>query len=102
MALPTALAIKCLVCSVILRLIVSAGPEFTLTLLGVSIVIFKGIHLISIMGNMGTFNKPIRQIVLDAELIYHIGYLILCILGLFMHPFFFSVLVLTDRMHLSN
>ena len=45
------------------------------------------------MGNMGTFNKPLRQILLDAELIYHVGYLILCIMGLFLHPFFFSVLV---------
>jgi len=53
----------------------------------------QGIHLVSIMGNMGTFNKPIKQILLNAELIYHVGYLILCILGLFMHPFFFSVLV---------
>lgn len=45
------------------------------------------------MGNMGTFNKPIQQIVFDTELAYHVGYLILCIMGLFMHPFFFSVLV---------
>ena len=76
-----------------MRSILTLGPEFTLMLLGLSIVIFKGIHLISIMGNMGTFNKPLRQILFDAEVIYHVGYLILCILGLFMHPFFFSLLV---------
>ena len=35
---PNAGAIKCLVLSFILRLIVTAGPEFTLTLLGISIV----------------------------------------------------------------
>ncbi len=86
-------AVQLLVLFSIFRLIVSIGPEFTLTTLGVSIVVFKGIHLVSIMGNMGTFNKPIRQIFLDAELMYHVGYLILCVLGLFMHPFFFSVLV---------
>ena len=33
------------------------------------------------------------QIVLDTELAYHVVYLILCISGLFVHPFFFSVLL---------
>ncbi len=56
-------------------------------------MIFKGIHLISIMGNNGTFNKAVRQIVFDADFGYHCGYLILCISGLFVHPFFFSVLL---------
>ena len=56
-------------------------------------VIFKGIHLISIMGNMGTFNKPLGQILTDAELAYHVLYLILCLSGLCIHPFFFSVLL---------
>ena len=55
-------------------------------------MIFKGIHLVSIMGNMGTFNKPLALMV-DRELVYHVGYLVLCILGLFIHPFFFSLLV---------
>ncbi len=91
-------AIQLLVLFSISRLIVSVGPEFTLTTLGMAIVVFKGIHLVSIMGNMGTFNKPIKQILLDAELVYHVGYLILCVLGLFMHPFFFSVLV-RARLH---
>ena len=59
-------------------------------------MLFKGIHLMSIMGNMGIFNKPkpIQFIVLNVELAYHVGYLILCIMGLCMHPFFFSVLVI--------
>lgn len=116
----SSIAVKCLVIFSILRLIVSIGPEFTVTILGVSIVsqfstnilidalymvpqylqvIFKGIHLISIMGNSGTFNKPVKQIILDTELIYHVGYLILCILGVFMHPFFFSVLVTIAPKH---
>ena len=45
------------------------------------------------MGNMGTFNKKIQQVAFDAELLYHVGYLILCISGWFLHPFFFSVLL---------
>eukprot|EP00095_Tigriopus_kingsejongensis_P011560 maker-scaffold768_size100864-snap-gene-0.9 protein:Tk11560 transcript:maker-scaffold768_size100864-snap-gene-0.9-mRNA-1 annotation:"inositol -trisphosphate receptor" len=90
---PSSVAIKSLVISSILRLIMSAGPEITVIFLGIALVIFKGIHLVSIMGNMGIFNMPISQIIFNAELAYHVGYLILCILGLFMHPFFFSVLL---------
>ena len=45
------------------------------------------------MGNMGTFNKPVGQILTDAELGYHVIYLILCLSGLCIHPFFFSVLL---------
>ena len=86
-------AIKSLAVSSILRLIVTAGPELALMLLGFAIVVFKGIHLISIMGNRGIFNKQPRQIVGDTDLVLHVGYLILCIMGLFMHPFFFSVLL---------
>ncbi|CAB4057999.1 ITPR1 [Lepeophtheirus salmonis] len=90
---PSSIAIKCLIMASILRMIVSLGPEFAVSFLGVSIVFFKGIHLVSIMGNMGTFNKPIKQILFNAELAYNIGYLILCITGLFIHPFFFSILL---------
>ena len=86
-------AIKSLAVSSILRLIVTAGPELALMLLGFAIVVFKGIHLISIMGNRGIFNKQIKQILADTDLVLHVGYLILCIMGLFMHPFFFSVLL---------
>ena len=53
-------------------------------------VVFKAIHLISIMGNDGTFNKPLTQILLDWELGYNVLYLLLCISGLCVHPFFFS------------
>lgn len=58
--------------------------------------------MISIMGNMGLFNMPVSQIIFNAELAYHVGYLILCILGLFMHPFFFSVLVRKRPVFISN
>lgn len=53
----------------------------------------KGIHLISIMGNQGTFTKQVSQIMTDAEILYHLSYVMFCILGLCMHPFFYSVLV---------
>jgi inositol 1,4,5-triphosphate receptor type 1 len=56
-------------------------------------VFLKGIHLISIMGNQGTFTKNFKQMVTDAELLYHFAYVVFCVLGLCMHPFFYSVLV---------
>lgn len=91
--LPTKMAIQALGTSFILRMIVSLGPEFTLTVLALALVVFKAIHLISIMGNDGTFNKPLTQILLDWELSYNVLYLLLCISGLCVHPFFFSVLL---------
>jgi hypothetical protein len=53
--------------------------------------------MISIMGNQGTFTKNFKQILTDAELLYHTTYVAFCILGLCMHPFFYSVLVSTHR-----
>ena len=53
----------------------------------------KGIHLLSIMGNSGTFSRSLRQICTDTEVLYHVVYLMFCMLGLTTHPFFFSILV---------
>ena len=48
--IPTPVAIKTLVLSVILRLIVSLGPEFTLTMLGFAIVsIMLGFSIVKIV-----------------------------------------------------
>lgn len=91
--LPRESGIRTLVASTILRMIFSAGPEPTLWLLGTLTVLLKGIHLISIMGNQGTFSKSVKQIVEDAEILYHLSYVSFCILGLCMHPFFYSVLL---------
>lgn len=93
--LPRETGIRTLVASTILRLIYSLGPEPTLWLLGTVTIILKGIHLVSIMGNHGTLTKTYQQILTDAELVYHLTYLVFCMLGLVMHPFFYSVLVST-------
>lgn len=85
--------IRTLVASTILRLIFSLGPEPTLIILGSLTVLLKCIHLVSIMGNHGTLTKTYRQIITDAELLYHLGYLIFCGLGIIVNPFFYSVLV---------
>ena len=52
-----------------------------------------GACLFSIMGNMGTFNKSLSQILAEYELMYDILLLILAIIGLTMHPFFYSALL---------
>lgn len=91
--LPRETGIKTLVASTILRLIYSLGPEPTLWLLGAVTILLKCIHLVSIMGNHGTLTKTSQQILTDAELVYHLAYLVFCMLGLVMHPFFYSVLV---------
>ena len=53
----------------------------------------KAIHLVSLMGNKGTFAKSLEQKVTDTELLYNILYLMFCVLGLAVHPFCYSVLV---------
>ncbi|XP_043605368.1 inositol 1,4,5-trisphosphate receptor isoform X2 [Bombus pyrosoma] len=91
--LPRESGIRTLVASTILRLIFSIGPEPTLWLLGFLTVVLKVVHLISIIGNQGTLTKSLEQIVTNVELLYHISYLIFCVLGICMHPFFYSVLL---------
>ncbi|EFX67381.1 hypothetical protein DAPPUDRAFT_261771 [Daphnia pulex] len=91
--LPKPSGIRTLVMTVILRLICSAGPQPTLMLLGTATVVLKGVHLLSIMGNAGTFQRSVRQICTDTEIVYHVVHLIFCFLGLGPHPFFFSVLL---------
>nr|ASO75059.1 inositol 1,4,5-trisphosphate receptor (IP3R) [Bemisia tabaci] len=93
-AIPKRAAIRLFSVMTIVRSIFSSGPEPTLLLLGGTTVLMKGVHLISIMGNQGTFTKKINQILCDVEIIYHLFYVIFCVLGLCMHPFFYSVLLL--------
>ncbi|XP_043506455.1 inositol 1,4,5-trisphosphate receptor isoform X5 [Frieseomelitta varia] len=91
--LPRESGIRTLVASTILRLIFSIGPEPTLWLLGFLTVVLKVVHLISIIGNQGTLTKSLEQIVTNVEILYHMSYLIFCVLGICMHPFFYSVLL---------
>ncbi|XP_053593161.1 inositol 1,4,5-trisphosphate receptor isoform X1 [Microplitis demolitor] len=91
--LPRESGIRTLVASTILRLIFSIGPEPTLWLLGFLTIVLKIVHMISIIGNQGTLTKSPEQIITDVELWYHTSYLFFCLLGIFMHPFFYSVLL---------
>lgn len=93
LALPKPATVRALVLSIIACLICSVGPQPTLVLLGTLTVCLKCIHLVSIMGNSGMFGRSVRQAVADTELLYHVVYLVFCLLGLVTHPFFFSVLL---------
>ncbi|KAL0272305.1 UNVERIFIED_CONTAM: hypothetical protein PYX00_005334 [Menopon gallinae] len=90
---PRESGIRTLVASTMLRMIFSIGPEPTLWFLAVLNILLKCIHLLSIMGNQGTLTKSFDQIVTNFELLYHLVYLLFCILGLCCHPFFYSVLL---------
>lgn len=79
--------------SIILRMIFSIGPSPTIWLLGFITVILKGVHIVSLMGNSGTLEKHVLKIVTDVQLIYHCGYMMFCMAGMLVHPFFYSVLV---------
>ena len=53
----------------------------------------KMVYIMSLMGNNGTFNKPMRTKLQDKETMYHIFYLVICLSGMCIHPFFYSLLV---------
>ncbi|XP_063071355.1 inositol 1,4,5-trisphosphate receptor type 1 isoform X1 [Engraulis encrasicolus] len=91
--LPQPHGIRALIASTILRLIFSVGLEPTLFLLGAFNVGNKVIFLISFAGNRGTFTRGYKAMILDVEFLYHLLYLIICSLGVFVHVFFYSLLL---------
>lgn len=90
---PRPAGIRTFVASIILRMIFSVGPSPTIWLLGFLTVILKGVHIVSLMGNHGTLEKRLLKIITDFQLIYHFGYLVFCMAGMLVHPFFYSVLL---------
>uniref|UniRef100_A0AAV2M6F2 Inositol 1,4,5-trisphosphate receptor n=1 Tax=Knipowitschia caucasica TaxID=637954 RepID=A0AAV2M6F2_KNICA len=91
--LPQPHGIRALIASTILRLIFSVGLEPTLLLLGGFNLLNKVIFLMSFVGNRGTFTRGYRAMILDVEFLYHLLYLIICTLGVFVHVFFYSLLL---------
>lgn len=53
----------------------------------------------SFVGNRGTFTRGYKAMITDVEFLYHLLYLIICSLGVFVHVFFYSLLV---RKHTQN
>ncbi|XP_029457322.1 inositol 1,4,5-trisphosphate receptor type 1 isoform X1 [Rhinatrema bivittatum] len=92
-ALPKPHGIRALIASTILRLIFSVGLQPTLFLLGAFNVCNKIIFLMSFLGNRGTFTRGYRTMILDVEFLYHLLYLLICAMGVFVHEFFYSLLL---------
>uniref|UniRef100_H3A1P5 Inositol 1,4,5-trisphosphate receptor n=1 Tax=Latimeria chalumnae TaxID=7897 RepID=H3A1P5_LATCH len=92
-ALPQPNGIRALIASTILRLIFSVGLQPTLFLLGAFNVGNKIIFLMSFVGNRGTFTRGYKATILDVEFLYHLAYLLICAFGLFVHEFFYSLLL---------
>ncbi|XP_036962516.1 inositol 1,4,5-trisphosphate receptor type 2 isoform X1 [Acanthopagrus latus] len=79
--------------SLILRAIYTMGLGPALLLLGTINLFNKLIFLVSFVGNQGTFTRGYKAVVMDMLFIYHLGYAIICVLGLFVHEFFYSFLL---------
>ncbi|NXT93566.1 ITPR1 protein, partial [Anhinga rufa] len=47
----------------------------------------------SFVGNCGTFTRGYKAMIMDVEFLYHLLYLLICALGLFVHEFFYSLLL---------
>ncbi|XP_031569863.1 inositol 1,4,5-trisphosphate receptor type 1-like [Actinia tenebrosa] len=91
---PRPSGIRTFVGSTIIRLIFSLGLEPTLYVLGLANVINKAISVVSFVGNHGTFQYGLHRMITDKELVLHLTYFGFGILGLTVHAFFYSVLLL--------
>ncbi|NP_001191618.1 inositol trisphosphate receptor [Aplysia californica] len=91
---PHPLGFKTLLASIILRFVCTFGLRVTLFLLGLMHLVNKFVFMVSLLGNRGVLIKPVNEILSDFEMVYHIGYFLLCALGFFCHEFFFSLLLL--------
>lgn len=53
----------------------------------------KIVFVVSFVGNRGTFIRGYKAMVMDVEFLYHVGYILTSVLGLFAHELFYSILV---------
>ncbi|XP_075458961.1 inositol 1,4,5-trisphosphate-gated calcium channel ITPR2 isoform X3 [Ascaphus truei] len=91
--LPKPFGIRPFLVSVMLRSIYTIGLGPTLILLGAANLWNKVVFLVSFVGNRGTFTRGYRAVVMDMAFLYHVVYVIVCMLGLFVHEFFYSFLL---------
>ncbi|OCT55613.1 hypothetical protein XELAEV_18000411mg [Xenopus laevis] len=91
--LPKPFGIRPFLVSVMLRSIYTIGLAPTLILLGAGNLWNKVVFLVSFVGNRGTFTRGYRAVIMDMAFLYHVVYVIVCMLGLFVHEFFYSFLV---------
>ncbi|XP_060113469.1 inositol 1,4,5-trisphosphate receptor type 2 [Heteronotia binoei] len=79
--------------SVMLRSIYTIGLGPTLILLGAANLCNKVVFLVSFVGNRGTFTRGYRAVIMDMAFLYHVAYMLVCMLGLCVHEFFYSFLL---------
>ncbi|KAM9754184.1 inositol 1,4,5-trisphosphate-gated calcium channel ITPR2 isoform 2-T2 [Menidia menidia] len=91
--LPKLFGIPFFLVSLILRAIYTMGLAPALLLLGTVNLFNKLVFLVSFVGNQGTFTRGYKAVVMDMLFIYHLAYAIVCLLGLFVHEFFYSFLL---------
>nr|XP_033807855.1 inositol 1,4,5-trisphosphate receptor type 2 isoform X1 [Geotrypetes seraphini] len=90
---PKPFGIRPFLVSVMLRSIYTIGLGPTLILLGAANLCNKVVFLVSFVGNRGTFTRGYRAVIMDMAFLYHVAYVIVCMLGLFVHEFFYSFLL---------
>uniref|UniRef100_A0A8C2FYQ5 Inositol 1,4,5-trisphosphate receptor n=1 Tax=Cyprinus carpio TaxID=7962 RepID=A0A8C2FYQ5_CYPCA len=79
--------------TVIFRSIYTLGLGPTLLLLGAANLLNKIVFLVSFVGNQGTFTRGYKAVIMDVFFLLHVSYVIVCMLGLFVHEFFYSILL---------
>uniref|UniRef100_A0A8C1MYN3 Inositol 1,4,5-trisphosphate receptor n=1 Tax=Cyprinus carpio TaxID=7962 RepID=A0A8C1MYN3_CYPCA len=79
--------------TVIFRSIYTLGLGPTLLLLGAANLLNKIVFLVSFVGNQGTFTRGYKAVIMDVFFLLHVSFVIVCMLGLFVHEFFYSILL---------
>ncbi|XP_008065020.1 inositol 1,4,5-trisphosphate receptor type 3 [Carlito syrichta] len=86
-------SIRPLIVALILRSIYYLGIGPTLNILGALNLTNKIVFVVSFVGNRGTFIRGYKAMVMDMEFLYHVGYILTSVLGLFAHELFYSILL---------
>ncbi|XP_052600308.1 inositol 1,4,5-trisphosphate receptor type 3 isoform X3 [Peromyscus californicus insignis] len=86
-------SVRPLIVALILRSIYYLGIGPTLNILGALNLTNKIVFVVSFVGNRGTFIRGYKAMVMDMEFLYHVGYILTSVLGLFAHELFYSILL---------
>ncbi|KAI7798187.1 putative inositol 1, partial [Triplophysa rosa] len=84
---------QALTVAITLRLVYHIGIGPTLALMGALNLGNKIVYVVSFVGNNGTFIMGYKAMVMDVEFLYHLAYVLISTLGLFVHEFFYSILL---------
>ncbi|TMS38968.1 hypothetical protein L596_005580 [Steinernema carpocapsae] len=89
----TYLAVFAVMLSTTMLFITILGVVPTLYILGFLQLANKTVHVCSYIGNRGLIDRTWEDRLTDQAVWYHLGYLFTCIVGLFVHPLFYSLLL---------